>query len=69
MTTPKFLPGAFVFECDGTRPLPPRWDPNAGRRRSRWWLALVPASLLAWVIYRATVGWPVGRSLLERLAG
>lgn len=72
MTPPVFKPGAFVFECDGTRPLPPRWDPSIGRARRPWWhwLALLPVSLLAWIVYRALAGWPIeGHSLFHRLAG
>lgn len=34
-----------------------------------WWLAFVPVSLLAWVVYRALAGWPVGVPLRQRLTG
>lgn len=67
----KFHPGSYVFACDGTRLLPPRWEPGRpqARRPWWWWLAFGAAPVLLWIVYRAISGWPAGASLLMRLAG
>jgi hypothetical protein len=52
----------------------PEWIPaRPARRPWWWWLALIVAIALAlfegWLSYRAIAGWPVGVSLLSRVAG